>query len=138
MLWRGCNFATAMLVASVAFGVQLTLVDFGGSQSVAVLLSIVVVGWPALTVIWGKAIFTLASALSGAFVARPICSAAVSRRQGGAVRQVHEGQTRWRVNDVEQPSHKVTSATSTKPDTETMRERFDQWWQGLPDVQAGY
>ena len=132
------HFATAMLVASVAFGVQLVLLDFGGSQSVAVLLSLVVVGWLALTVLRGgrysRGLQPLLVLLLLARFAVPLTAIANEALYDRYMKGKHDGA----LTMVERTPQEVTSVPTIKPGKETMRESFDRWWQGLPDVRAGY
>lgn len=132
------HFATAMLAASVAFGVQLVLLDFGGSQAVAVLLSIAVVGWLALIFLQeGRYARWLQPVLVVLLLARfavPLTAVANEALYERYMKGKHD----QALTLVERTPQEVASATPVVPPKETMRERFERWWQGLPDLKAGY
>lgn len=132
------HFASAMLAASVAFGVQLVLLDFGGSQAVAVLLSIAVVGWLALTFLQqGRYARWLQPVLVVLLLARfavPLTAVANEALYERYMKGKHD----QALTLVERTPQEVASATPAVPSKETMRERFERWWSGLPDLKAGY
>jgi len=132
------HFASAMLAASVAFGVQLVLLDFGGSQAVAVLLSIAVVGWLALTFLQqGRYARWLQPVLVVLLLARfavPLTAVANEALYERYMKGKHD----QALTLVERTPQEVASATPAVPSRETMRERFERWWSGLPDLKAGY
>jgi hypothetical protein len=132
------HFATAMLAASVAFGVQLVLLDFGGSQAVALLLSIAVVGWLALTFLQqGRYARWLQPVLVVLLLARfavPLTAVANEALYERYMKGKHD----QALTLVERTPQEVASATPAVPSRETMRERFERWWNGLPDLKAGY
>lgn len=132
------HFATAMLAASVAFGVQLVLLDFGGSQAVAVLLSIAVVAWFALTFLndgrharWLQPLLVLLLLARFAVPLTALANEALYERY-------MKGKHDQALTLVERTPQEVVSATPAVPSKETMRERFERWWNGLPDLKAGY
>lgn len=132
------HFATAMLAASVAFGVQLVLLDFGSSHAVAILLSVAAVGWLVLTFLEeGRYARWLQPVLVVLLLARfavPLTAVANEALYDRYMKGKHD----QALTLVERTPQEVASATPAVPSRETMRERFERWWNGLPDLKAGY
>ncbi|MGJ7546622.1 hypothetical protein [Variovorax sp. LT1R16] len=132
------HFATAMLAASVAFGVQLVLLDFGSSHAVAALLSIATVGWLVLTCLkggrharWLQPVLVLLLLARFAVPLTAVANEALYERY-------MKGKHDKALTLVERTPQEVASATLPVPSKETIRERFERWWNGLPDLKAGY
>lgn len=130
------HFATAMLAASVAFGVQRVLLDIGGAPAVAAALSVVAVAWFA-AMAWrdGRAARWLQPALVLLLLARfavPAIALANERLYVAYMKPQHDAALALVDRTPEAVPDPAVAEKRSLP------ERFERWWKGMPDLRAGY
>lgn len=130
------HFASAMLAASVAFGVQRVLLDIGGSTALALALSGVAVLWLA-AMCWrdGHSARWLRPALVVLLLARFAVPATVLANEWLYVAYM-KPQHDAALALVERTPPTAVEAATTAPGG--LAERVERWWKGMPDLKAGY
>lgn len=133
------RFAAIMLAASVAFGIQLLLLNIGAHQVVSVLLSAAVLVWVALrwrrygsTPRWMQ---SLVIALLVVRFAMPVVAMA-----NDTIFQVFMGDDyRSALAGIEQsPAAVADNMPEPLGAHEGWIDRIERWWKSLPNLKAGY
>lgn len=134
------RFAAVMLAASVAFGIQLLLLNIGAHEWVSALVSAAVLAWVVLR--WrdggGRAANWLRPVLMVLLLVRfalPLTALA----NEAIYRTFMADEYRAALATIEQSPAAVVGRTPEAPVAgEGLVDRLERWWKGLPDMKTGY